>query len=325
MSVRKGQQVDQVRRASIGVALVALVLTGGLAGSQTAATPDIVAGVRAAMATGGLIAGDKALAEYRAVHGSTSEAIDALLWLARGALSAQQFDKANQYAKESHDLALRGLKGTTAGDQRLWHSLGQAVEVLALVLVEQGGRSDAIYFLLGESATYLGTPIHDGIQANIRLLSLEGKPAPPLESGQSLGRRVSTAADSKPSALLVFFWAHWCQECKAESPMIAGLVDKYRAKGLALVAPTRRYGYINAGRSASPEREFRHIVQVRDAFYPFLKSAWVPVTDANHKAYGVAAIPMHILVDRSGVVRLYRPGRMTEAELEAAILSVLEP
>jgi hypothetical protein len=49
------------------------------------------------------------------------------------------------------------------------------------------------------------------------------------------------------------------------------------------------------------------------------------VTDANHKAYGVAAIPMHILVDRSGVVRLYRPGRMTEAELEAAILSVLEP
>jgi thiol-disulfide isomerase/thioredoxin len=324
MSVRKGQQVARVRRASIGVALVALVLTGGLARSQTPATPDIVAGVRAAMATGGLIAGDKALAEYRAVHGSTSEAIDALLWLARGALSAQQFDKANQYAKESHDLALRSVKAG-AGDERLWHSLGQAVEVLALVLVEQGGRSDAIYFLLGESATYLGTPIHDRIQANIKLLSLEGKPAPPLESGQSLGPRLSTAADSKPPALLVFFWAHWCQECKAESPMIAGLVDKYRAKGLALVAPTRRYGYINAGRNASPEREFRHIVQVRDAFYPFLKSAWVPVTDANHKAYGVAAIPMHILVDRSGVVRLYRPGRMTEAELEAAILSVLEP
>jgi hypothetical protein len=61
----------------------------------------------------------------------------------------------------------------------------------------------------------------------------------------------------------------------------------------------------------------------RDSYYQFLKSESVPITEANHKAYGVASIPMHVLIDREGVVRLYRPGRMTEADLEASILDVL--
>ncbi len=107
--------------------------------------------------------------------------------------------------------------------------------------------------------------------------------------------------------------------------MIAHLVEKYRARGLAVVAPTRRYGYIEAGRPVSPDREFRHLVQVRDAFYGFLKREPVPVTDANHKAFGIAAVPMHILIDREGIVRLYRPGRMSQEELESAIVQLLAP
>jgi hypothetical protein len=49
----------------------------------------------------------------------------------------------------------------------------------------------------------------------------------------------------------------------------------------------------------------------------------VPVTDANYKQYGVASIPMHVLIDRTGVIRLYRPGKMTAEELDGAIRKLL--
>ena len=123
--------------------------------------------------------------------------------------------------------------------------------------------------------------------------------------------------------VFLFFWAHWCVDCKAESPIVAALLDKYRAQGLVLVAPTQRYGYVSGGRLASPDRELRHIVQVRDASYAFMRKESVPVTDANYKQYGVASIPMHVLIDRTGIIRLYRPGRITAEELEEAIRSLL--
>ena len=89
--------------------------------------------------------------------------------------------------------------------------------------------------------------------------------------------------------------------------MVAALVGKYRGQGLVLVAPTQRYGYVSGGRPTSPDRELRHIVQVRDTTYAFMRKESVPVTDANYKQYGVASIPMHVLIDRTGIIRLYRP------------------
>lgn len=50
----------------------------------------------------------------------------------------------------------------------------------------------------------------------------------------------------------------------------------------------------------------------------------MPVTDANHRAFGVAAISVNILIDRHGIVRLYHPGRIAESDLEAAIVDVLD-
>ena len=68
----------------------------------------------------------------------------------------------------------------------------------------------------------------------------------------------------------------------------------------------------------------RHIVQVRDTYYSFLEHQPVPVTDANHKTFGVASVPVNILIDSCGAIRLYYPGRIAEPELDAAIQDVLE-
>lgn len=34
--------------------------------------------------------------------------------------------------------------------------------------------------------------------------------------------------------VLLFFWAHWCSECRAEGPTIEKLLNRYRSQGLAI-------------------------------------------------------------------------------------------
>jgi hypothetical protein len=90
-----------------------------------------------------------------------------------------------------------------------------------------------------------------------------------------------------------------------------------------VVAPTQRYGYTARGTTAPPDEELRYIGQIREQFYPWMAKVPVPVSVANHQRYGVSTTPTMVIVDRSGTIRLYHPGQMTEAELEAALLPLL--
>lgn len=197
------------------------------------------------------------------------------------------------------------------------------IEVQARQLTEHGARSEAVYVLQRALETYRDSPLRQRIEADIRLFSLEGHPAPHLQTGVAISARVPSMKELDGKVVLLFFWAHWCADCKAESSIVAALLDKYRAQGLVLVAPTQRYGYVSEGRPASPDRELRYIVQVRDASYAFMRKESVPVTDANYKQYGVASIPMHVLIDRTGIIRLYQPGRITAEDLDWAIRKLL--
>jgi thiol-disulfide isomerase/thioredoxin len=198
-----------------------------------------------------------------------------------------------------------------------------AIERRASVMVEQGARSEAVHFLQTELAASGSAAIHDQIRGMVDRVSLEGHPAPRLETRLRVGPRVPSVADLKGKVVVLFFWAHWCPECKAESPSVGKLLAKYRSQGLAIVAPTERYGYVEGGRPAAPDKELRYIIQVRDTHYGFLHNEPVPVSEAIYKEYGVTTVPMHVLVDRQGVIRLYQPGRMSEEALEAAIKKLL--
>ncbi len=307
--------------------ILALALTSALSAEQTAKPLTLVAEVRAAIAAHDIPRAEAIVAQRKAQQGASSEVIEAVSWLGRGALAEHQLDRAEQYAAEAQRLTLAALGSRSVDtDAKLANALGAAIEVQAQVSAARGARTDAIVLLERELNTYRTTSIAKRIQKGINLLTLEGHPAPALELTESLGAPLTgaTATALEGKVVILFFWAHWCPDCKAESPILAKLYAKYQAQGLAIVAPTQRFGYVAGGAPASPDEELRYMREVRDRNYAFLADLPAPISVTNHERYGVSSTPTVVLLDRQGIVRLYHPGQLTEAELEARLRPLLE-
>lgn len=280
----------------------------------------IIPDVRAAIAKNDFARGESLIAAYRAEHGVTPEMVEALSWLGRGALAAKQFDKAETYARQTQSLVMEQLKQRALdAEPHLPLALGAAIEVQAQVLNERGERNEAIALLRKELAVYRSTSIHARIQKNINLIALEGKPAPDLDEHEFLGSKPAALATLKGKPVILFFWAHWCGDCKQQGPVLVQLEKEYATKGLIVVAPTQRYGYVGRGQEAGPAEELKYIDEIRHKFYPDLLDAATPVSEANFKNYGASTTPTLVLIDRQGIVRLYHPGQMTLEQLRAVL------
>jgi thiol-disulfide isomerase/thioredoxin len=251
-------------------------------------------------------------------------AIEAAVARARAALADRQLVNANTEAEAAYDLAMAALVEARApAALRIRMALGDAIETRASIMVEDGARAEAVRFLRLELAANRGSAIHARLETAVERVSLEGRRGPRLDEGARAGTRVPDDNELKGKVVLLFFWAHWCGQCKADGPMVEKLLRKYRGQGLTIVAPTQRYGYVDGDGPAAPATELQHIVNVRDRHYRFLRDAPVPIGEANYKAYGVTTIPMYVLLDREGIVRLYHAGQMRAPELEAAIRKLL--
>jgi thiol-disulfide isomerase/thioredoxin len=297
--------------------LLKLIPAGLLA---VVAWANVINDVREAVARNNFTFGDSIIQKYRSSQGVTPEMLVALSWLGRGALAAKQFDKADSYAKETYQMATEELKKRPLdADGELPIALGAAIEVEAQVMAARGDRIGAVTYLRAERVKYAATSIRTRIQKNINLLSLEGKLAPALDEHEFLGATPRPLALLKGKPVVLFFWAHWCGDCKQEAPILAEIEKEYAAKGLIVVAPTQRYGYVARGEEAAPADETKYIDEVRHKYYSDLLNVPAPISEDNFKKYGASTTPTVVLIDRQGVVRLYHPGTMTLEELRAAL------
>jgi thiol-disulfide isomerase/thioredoxin len=301
-------------RFSFLIAVIGAAVSGGL-----------VDETRDAMAKGNFAAAERIVEERRASIGTTPEFAQAVSWLARGALTAKNYDSADRYASEARKLAIAALGARALdSDPFLPGAIGNAIDVHAQVLNARGDAAAAVAYLRTEFATYGKTSIAMRIQKTVNVISLEGKPAPALDATEWIGTKPPTLASMKGKPVLLFFWAHWCPDCKAEAPVIAKIMQTYGPQGLALVAPTRYYGYTAANENATPQVEKPYIEKIQKQYYAALGNPPTPLSNANAVTYGMASTPTLALVDRAGIVRWYHPGAATEQEIAARVEAVLK-
>jgi len=299
------------------ILLVSVLLTA-------AAWAGIVDDVRIALMQNNFSAAEAALNSYRSQLGVTPEYLEASSWMARAAMDAHQYDQAAEYAKQTQSQAQELLKQRALdAEPHLPLALGAALEVRSQVLTARGQRTQAVALLRSALLTYGNTSIHDRLQKNLNLLSLQGKVAPALKADRYLGATMAAPDQWRGVPVLLFFWAHWCGDCKAEAPIIAQLRTEYAAKGLKVIGPTRLYGYTAQLEHASPADELQYIEAVRRHFYSGLLDMPVPVSKYNFDIYGASTTPTLVLLDRAGKVAWYHPGAVPYAELRGEIEKVV--
>ena len=282
--------------------------------------PTLVSETRAQLAKKDFAGAEKSLRDIQASAGVTPMWLEAFSWMGRAYLAEKNLDKAEAYAREAYKLAAAELKSRPMDQEpRLPIAIGAAIEVLAQVDGQRDARTDALLFLDGEIKTFEGTSIIKRLQKNRNLLSLEGTAAPALVAAYHLGPAPASMADLKGKVVLMFFWAHWCPDCKNMAPALAQLNDTYKDRGFVIVAPSMRYGYVAGGKDATADEETKYIDSIRQASYPVLAGQPIHLSEANHLRYGVSTTPTVVLVDRDGIIRLYHPGQMTLEEMDPLV------
>jgi thiol-disulfide isomerase/thioredoxin len=289
----------------------------------TPAWAGVVEDVRTALGQNNFPAADADLKAYRSANGVNGEYLEAYSWMARAAFGAGQYEQAAIYAKQTEELSVVLLKTRPLDSEpHLPIALGAAIEVESQTLAARGQRTQAVAVLQTALRKYGDTSIRARLQKNLNLLSFDGRVAPALREDEFLGTKTPALAQLKGSPVLLFFWAHWCGDCKAEAPIITQLRGEFAPQKLNVIGPTRLYGYTAQVENASQSDELQYIDAVRHRFYSGLLDMPVPISKYNFDVYGASTTPTLVLLDKTGKVAWYHPGAVPYGELKAEIEKV---
>jgi thiol-disulfide isomerase/thioredoxin len=305
---------------------VAVAPQAPAAAPQPPATPppSPVGGIRNKLAAGDLFSAESILEVHREQHGEDGPWLAGLGWLARGALLVGDTAAARQYASDTRAAVTRRLAGRPlTQDRDAEGALGAAIEVEAQLMAQKGARKDAVALLRRELAVPETPPaFRSRLYKRLSLLTLEGGAAPELVVEDQMGSAaVPTLASLKGRPVVLFLWAEWCADCRAQSASLARVVARHRDAGLAMIALTRWYETGDSARAIERVRAD----SVWGAVYTGLQDVPRAVSTRSMVEYGGSATPTFVFIDRQGVVRRYTPTRLSEAALEREVAAVARP
>ena len=101
-----------------------------------------------------------------------------------------------------------------------------------------------------------------------------------LTAREFLGAPMPDGMKGHPT-LLVFFWAHWCPDCKAQAPILGELSATIATPDSLVVRTDASLRLRCRWRRSAADRELAHIEQIRQRFYSVLPRMAVPVSDAD--------------------------------------------
>jgi len=272
---------------------------------------------------------DQLLADCEQTVGRGPFLAEAISWAARAyqkkAFQMEAVERARQaYALGTQLLAAgHSLAPNHGTASHLSIALGASIEVIAQITVEQGNPQEAIRQLEEAYTRHREAPFAIRIRKNLLQLTLPGQPALPLDLTPLKGTKAAKEPLFGDVPTLLFFWAHWCSDSRAQSRTLVEYLNKHPEAKFRFIAPTRCFGYITKGSAAKFEEEVAHIQEVLESDYQNLRKQSltngfpVPLSTENLELYGVSTFPTLVLVDAEGIVQHYHPGAMKLEELEA--------
>jgi peroxiredoxin len=140
---------------------------------------------------------------------------------------------------------------------------------------------------------------------------LVGKVAPDF-SLKTLDGQVIQLSALKGKAVLINLWATWCPPCRLEMPTIQAAYQKYKDRGLVVLAIN-----FTAQDNLSDVSTF---VKELKLTFPVLLD---PTGDVSTGLYGMYSLPMSFFIDPQGVIRNIQFGAMDPAKIEGYITEIL--
>jgi cytochrome c biogenesis protein CcmG, thiol:disulfide interchange protein DsbE len=123
------------------------------------------------------------------------------------------------------------------------------------------------------------------------------------------GDKVTVPDDFSGKVVVVRFWIDSCKSCEKEMPEIDQLYNKYKDKGLVVLA-------INVGQSKSAAETFATRLHLT---YPVL----LDTNSATSERYGVKAVPFTFVVDKKGIITKRILGETERESFEKMIQGLL--
>ena len=108
---------------------------------------------------------------------------------------------------------------------------------------------------------------------------------------------IQSLMDIKGEVTLLSFWASWCGPCRVELPTLATLHNKFKDKGLRIVA-------INMDGDTTNSQEIASFWETLDLPFSFFSD----FEGTTSKAFNVKAIPAHFILNQNGEITITANG-----------------
>jgi peroxiredoxin len=124
-----------------------------------------------------------------------------------------------------------------------------------------------------------------------KIMSALGSPAQNISLPDVKGKNVSLSS-FKGSPVLLYFWASWCDSCRSHNDRLIPIVEKYKAKGIKVVAV-----------SLDMNKDVWQTAIKKDNI-----SSWNHLSDLKYwdspvvSSFNIENIPLYFLIDKDGTI-----------------------
>jgi peroxiredoxin len=198
---------------------------------------------------------------------------------------------------------------TTVGVPRSWQQriresrLGTLLVLVVTAAIVMGGA----YLVDRPAAAQAGTTAVKLTGTGGGAAPKIGSPAPDFTATTVGGKQVSLSS-YKGQPVWLTFGASWCAACVAEAPDIEFTYQKFKAKGLVVLA-------VSISEDSATVKDYATRVGLT---FPMVADPDTRIASV----YGVYGIPAHFFIDKSGILRSVKTGDLSRDQMAAAIADI---